>query len=622
MSALDEVNALFGSLSTQPAANNMMPAEFNKPIQSTPLQSQPQRQNNPTYNPLSSPSPSQQQQQQPAVQSQQRVVTPQTNNVNPLTQTNNQSSNPPSVRSSISSPSTPSAPSPSSSNVVPLLAPDANFSARLLHFHHCMNMDRIPRTAVHDFVFEHGCPDQKGMRSLIWKLLLQYLPFNHSEWADSLRRSRATYDKFVEELSTNPYKKLIDSGGSIGPNGRVIVNDDPLSGSSGDWSEYYKDEAIRHEIDKDVRRTYSAFHFFQERVKPIVMTLEEARAQAKAEAAQREADKSLFDNGGTRTRQTANTNSPNDTDPSDDVSRAPPRKEDETHQDVIRRILFIYAKLNPGVRYVQGMNEILAPIYYVFAHDSSELFADHAEPDAFFCFTSVMSDIRDRFIKSLDNSPSGVLAVVKLINTYLRELDPELWSHLEDLKVDPRFYSFRWITLLLSQEFELPEVMRLWDSLFADQNRFEFLLYCCCSMLVCVRGKLLKGEFADALRTLQHYPENGVEFLAILSTATRLKRNLEARRRGQTLDNPVVPEHSYQAFIHSANAAGLPKQPNAQATTSTTSHQHSNSQSNNQFQAQASATLAQVSASAAAVSGAAQAQAQQFMKSVSSFFKK
>jgi hypothetical protein len=36
----------------------------------------------------------------------------------------------------------------------------------------------------------------------------------------------------------------------------------------------------------------------------------------------------------------------------------------EKHADVIARILFIYAKLNPGVKYVQGMNEVLAPIYY------------------------------------------------------------------------------------------------------------------------------------------------------------------------------------------------------------------------------------------------------------------
>jgi len=39
----------------------------------------------------------------------------------------------------------------------------------------------------------------------------------------------------------------------------------------------------------------------------------------------------------------------------------------EKHFDVLARILFIYARLNPGIGYVQGMNEVLAPIYYCMA---------------------------------------------------------------------------------------------------------------------------------------------------------------------------------------------------------------------------------------------------------------
>ncbi len=37
---------------------------------------------------------------------------------------------------------------------------------------------------------------------------------------------------------------------------------------------------------------------------------------------------------------------------------------------MLSRILFLFAKLNPGIRYVQGMNELLAPIYYVFARET------------------------------------------------------------------------------------------------------------------------------------------------------------------------------------------------------------------------------------------------------------
>ena len=41
----------------------------------------------------------------------------------------------------------------------------------------------------------------------------------------------------------------------------------------------------------------------------------------------------------------------------------------EAHWEVVERILFIFSKLNSGQSYVQGMNEIIGPIYYTFATD-------------------------------------------------------------------------------------------------------------------------------------------------------------------------------------------------------------------------------------------------------------
>ena len=41
----------------------------------------------------------------------------------------------------------------------------------------------------------------------------------------------------------------------------------------------------------------------------------------------------------------------------------------EAHWEVVERILFVYSKLNSGQSYVQGMNEIIGPIYYTFATD-------------------------------------------------------------------------------------------------------------------------------------------------------------------------------------------------------------------------------------------------------------
>ena len=67
----------------------------------------------------------------------------------------------------------------------------------------------------------------------------------------------------------------------------------------------------------------------------------------------------------------------------------------------MKRALFIFAKLNPGLRYVQGMNELLAPLYYHFRLDPDGDSAVHAEADAFFCFMDIISEFRDNFCQQL-----------------------------------------------------------------------------------------------------------------------------------------------------------------------------------------------------------------------------
>lgn len=41
----------------------------------------------------------------------------------------------------------------------------------------------------------------------------------------------------------------------------------------------------------------------------------------------------------------------------------------------MRSVLRLFAKMNPVISYVQGMNEVLAPLYYVFRTDSDEAIA-------------------------------------------------------------------------------------------------------------------------------------------------------------------------------------------------------------------------------------------------------
>ncbi|KAG6483777.1 hypothetical protein ZIOFF_060438 [Zingiber officinale] len=243
------------------------------------------------------------------------------------------------------------------------------------------------------------------------------------------------------------------------------------------------------------------------------------------------------------------------------------------HQEAMRHILIIFAKLNPGIRYVQGMNEILAPLFYVFKNDpepnnavwlmkpllcplllykslrlsytnyignmsavihdliysvtfvhalklvSSDIrklsASEHAEADAFFCFVELLSGFRDNFCQKLDNSVVGIRSTISKLSELLKKHDGELWRHLEvTTKVNPQFYAFRWITLLLTQEFNFANCLHIWDTLLSDpEGPQETLLRICCAMLILVRRRLLAGDFTSNLKLLQNYPSTNISHL-------------------------------------------------------------------------------------------------------------
>ncbi|KAG0198910.1 hypothetical protein BGX28_007712 [Mortierella sp. GBA30] len=180
----------------------------------------------------------------------------------------------------------------------------------------------------------------------------------------------------------------------------------------------------------------------------------------------------------------------------------------DLHWEAIERILFIFAKLNPGVGYVQGMNEILGPLYYLLANDPDDVSRAHAEAESFWLFHLLMAHFRDQFVRSLDRDRvSGIGSSIARMNQRLRLFDERLWQNLEDKGIAPEYYSFRWLTVLCTQEFEVPDVWRIWDSILADtggvEKDYDFLLDFGCAMVCHLRDELLEGDFADNVKLLQ-----------------------------------------------------------------------------------------------------------------------
>ncbi|KDD75243.1 Rab-GTPase-TBC domain-containing protein [Helicosporidium sp. ATCC 50920] len=362
---------------------------------------------------------------------------------------------------------------------------------------------------LRDLVRAYGLPDETKLRPVVWQLLLNYLPESQKDRASFVAAKRAEYAQFCQELvrdasslTASPAATPCSSSSDLP---RRVQQDHPLSShQDSSWNAFFADAATQEQIARDVDRTHPDLHFFC----------------------------------GTGPR--------------------PSR-----HRAAMRRALFVYAKLNPGLSYVQGMNEVFAPLYYVLccqdearssedeAEDGDENQADPAtdssaspapgpaaaplkhslpahhatadpllapspsqdpraaEADAFFCFVALMSEFRDNFCHALDESSEGIRAALARLSASLRGLDPELSSHLEQRNgVAPHYYAFRWLTLLLTQEFAFPDVLRLWDTLLASPpgQKPPCLARLALAMLLLARDQILEGDFGANVRLLQHYP--------------------------------------------------------------------------------------------------------------------
>lgn len=204
------------------------------------------------------------------------------------------------------------------------------------------------------------------------------------------------------------------------------------------------------------------------------------------------------------------------------------RDVDRTHPDLHRmaklrdsleRILFVYAKLHPELKYRQGMNELASPFLLVFSEERGADLSD-VEADAYFCFDIIMSEMRLCYAL-VETETEGIDRQLREFQALFRIKDPELERHFDQLKIETRFYALRWLRLWLAQEFNMLDMLALWDSFLTSEQRLGWVRYVCVAMLIRIRESLLAADFVDCMKLLLHYPPCDVS--EILRTADRLR---------------------------------------------------------------------------------------------------
>ena len=196
----------------------------------------------------------------------------------------------------------------------------------------------------------------------------------------------------------------------------------------------------------------------------------------------------------------------------------------ETNCDILKRLLFIYAKKYPDISYVQGLNLIIANIFYAFSQDENPYFNLFAEEDTFFCFELFLQNFKDIYIQEKDKSQKGIKSIINYIKYLFYIIDRELFFNLNNLKIDIYMFVFKWYTVFFSQEFELEKTLQLWDNFICNENKEEYLVHLCLSSLLIKKEKLLTRDMGTILDTLQSFHSSDVEL--IIAKVPEIKHNL------------------------------------------------------------------------------------------------
>ena len=271
-------------------------------------------------------------------------------------------------------------------------------------------------------------------------------------------------------------------------------------------------------------------------------------------------------------------------------------------KNILSNVLFIYAKEYWGdIPYGQGMNELLSMLYiclypyyfnnisnnkekitrdkmyeylndidkyykeiYLFFHDEDEI-----QSDLYYLFESLqkkgINDLYQRMdIKKSDPNynlyelfPDILkdhsdeertnhlnLRSYSIFKEKLKLIDKKLFNHLKRTNVKCNYYMHRWLKCIFSREFEINDVLSLWDKIFFYEfisgKKYKYSLiyidFISVAMLVNIRYQLIKkDDESDCYTIIFHYPK--LESInIILEISEKVAEIIEQKLQGDSYD--------------------------------------------------------------------------------------
>lgn len=225
----------------------------------------------------------------------------------------------------------------------------------------------------------------------------------------------------------------------------------------------------------------------------------------------------------------------------------------EKYQNMMTRILYIWAIHHPETTYVQGMNEVLVPFIYMFTfeylnvyfnRDRGHIFQQYEaneavatilltdkmlfeiETDSWGCFSLFMEKIKGLFF----GNQLQTIHHTDYMDSLISERDPTFFNHMVQEGISCRDFAFQWIHCIFVREFNISIILRIWDTYISVQHKHDeisilkYHAHVCAYVLLSYRSELLNMKFEEMLIFLKNIPTKSwkvEEVEAVLSQALR-----------------------------------------------------------------------------------------------------
>jgi len=139
--------------------------------------------------------------------------------------------------------------------------------------------------------------------------------------------------------------------------------------------------------------------------------------------------------------------------------------------------------------YVQGMSDLAAVILSVVDD----------EVTAFWCFIGLMDTVHGAN-SNFATDQQGMKGQLDDLATLVRFVNPSMMASFDEMGCGNMYFAFRWLLIFLKREFTVPDVIRLWETMWTWHLTPKFHIFLCLAILEMHKDEIVNKDFDEMLQ--------------------------------------------------------------------------------------------------------------------------